>query len=91
MEVDNGEKESAVAILLLGCALKLNESKCSKCRENEENMGETMVIKNRQKRGIYQNLVNKLVLADRGAYRRFMRMNSETFEVIVFLWLILCV
>ena len=54
-------------------------------------MGETMVIKNRQKRGIYQNLVNELLLADRGDYRLFMRMNTETFEVIVFLWLILCV
>ena len=32
MEVDSGEKESAVAILLLGSALKLNESKRSKCR-----------------------------------------------------------
>ena len=32
MEVDSGEKESAVAILLLGCALKLNEGKRSKCR-----------------------------------------------------------
>ena len=31
MEVDSGEKESAVAILLLGCALKLNESKRNKC------------------------------------------------------------
>ena len=39
--------------------------------EREENMGETIVIKNRQKRGIYQNLVNELVLADRGDYRRF--------------------
>ena len=29
MEVDSSEKESAVAILLLGCALKLNESKHS--------------------------------------------------------------
>ena len=36
-------------------------------------MGETMVIKNRQKRGIYQNLVNELVLADRGDCRGFMR------------------
>ena len=59
--------------------------------QKEDNMGETIVIKNRQKRGIYQNLVNELVLADRGDYRRFMRMNTETFEVIVFLWLILCV
>ena len=33
MEVDSGEKESTDAILLLGCALKLNESKCSKCRK----------------------------------------------------------
>ena len=32
MEVDSGEKESAVSILLLGCALRLNESKRSKCR-----------------------------------------------------------
>ena len=41
-----------------------------------------MVIKNRQKRGIYQNLVNELVLADRGDYRRFMRTNTETFDCI---------
>ena len=54
-------------------------------------MGETIVIKNRQKRDIYQNMVNELMLADRGEYRRFMRMNTETFEVTVFLWLILCV
>ena len=32
MEVDSGEKESTDAILLLDCALKLNESKRSKCR-----------------------------------------------------------
>ena len=41
-----------------------------------------MVIENRQKRGIYQNLVNELVLADRGDYRRFMRTNTETFDCI---------
>ena len=45
-------------------------------------MGETIVIKNRQKRGIYQSLVNELVLADRGDYRRFMRMNTETLDCI---------
>ena len=49
------------------------------------------ILKIGKKKGIYRNLVNELVLADRGDYRRFMRMNTETFEVIVFLWLILCV
>ena len=33
MEVDSCEKESTDAILLLGCAIKLNESKRSKCRK----------------------------------------------------------
>ena len=91
MEVDSGEKESAVAILLLVRSLKLNESKRNKCRRKRRIWVKTIVIKNRQKRGIYQNLVKELVLADRGDYRRFVRMNTETFEVIVFLWLILCV
>ena len=88
MEVDSGEKESAVAILLLGCALKLNESQSSKCRRKRRIWVKPWLL-NRQKSGIYHNLVNELVLADRGDYRRFMRMNTETFEVIVFLWLCL--
>ncbi len=37
----------------------------------------------RDEKSLYTNLVNELMLADRGDYRRFMRMNTETFEVIL--------
>ena len=45
MEVDSGEKESAVAILLLGCALKLNESKRSKCRRKRRILVKSWLLK----------------------------------------------
>ncbi len=37
----------------------------------------------RDEKSLYTNLVNELMLADRDDYRRFMRMNTETFEVIL--------
>ena len=45
MEVNSGEKESAVAILLLGCALKLNESKRRKCRRKRKIWVKTWLLK----------------------------------------------
>ena len=45
MEVDSGEKESAVAILLLGCVLKLNESKRSKCRRKRRTLVKQWLLK----------------------------------------------
>ena len=45
MEVDSGEKESAVAILLLGCALKLNESQISKCRRKRRILVKPCLLK----------------------------------------------
>ena len=36
-------------------------------------------------KSLYQKLVNDLRLADRGDFRRFMKMNTETFEVRIYL------
>ena len=44
-EVDTGEKESAVAISLLGCALKLNENNRSKCRRKRRILVKPWLLK----------------------------------------------
>ena len=40
-------------------------------------------IKNRQTKGAYSALLNEFLLTDRKDYRRFMRMNTETFSEVL--------
>ena len=66
--------ETAACAILIGCALKIkNQRKRTVwCKD---------WLQRRDDSGLYTRLVNELKLADRGDYRRFMRMNTSTFEV----------
>eukprot|EP00795_Rhopilema_esculentum_P017072 gene17072-8590_t len=72
--MDDMETDAACAILIV-CALRMKRKKIRKvwCKE---------WLQKREDTSLYTGLVSELRLADREDYRRFMRMNTTTFEVI---------
>ena len=75
---DDHEEMLAVCSILISCALK------KKKKSRTKRTGTVWVkpwLQQREQRGLYSNLVKELQMADRGDYRRFVRMNIETFEV----------
>eukprot|EP00795_Rhopilema_esculentum_P011050 gene11050-19902_t len=72
--MDDMETDAACAMLIV-CALRMKRKKIRKvwCKE---------WLQKREDTSLHTGLVSKLRLADREDYRRFMRMNTTTFEVI---------
>ncbi len=85
-ESSDDEREKAVAAILLCCALNMQKKKKRKKRVYWVKPWLT----ERDNKSLYTNLVKELILADRGDYRRFMRMNTETFEVRPNIFLFYC-
>ena len=45
-------------------------------------------LANRQRKGAYTNIIRELKLIDKENYRRYLRMDEETFKVILFNFLL---
>eukprot|EP00795_Rhopilema_esculentum_P011621 gene11621-21862_t len=76
MEVESEEDKRAVAAILLACAVMKTKIK----KRRKRGCWTKPWLRRHDERGIYNGLVCELRLADRGDYRRFLRMNTETFE-----------
>ena len=72
------DREKTVAAILLFCALK----KKKRTRKRNSCLLKPLLAV-RDEKSWCTNLVNELMLADRGDYRRLMRMIKKTFEVIL--------
>ena len=77
MEIENDDEERAVAAILLACALEQTPGKPRKKRS----CWTKPWLRQREEKSIYSGLVCELKLADKGDYRRFLRMNPDAFEV----------
>eukprot|EP00794_Sanderia_malayensis_P006567 gene6567-7309_t len=73
--MDNREK--AVCAIIIACTLKIKDRRK---RQRRRSVWCKEWLKNRESSSLYNSLVNELRLADRGDYRRFMRMNTDAFE-----------
>lgn len=74
------EEELILYSLILGCALNVN------FLENNKRKRKYWVkpwLQKRNSKGIYSSLVQELALTDAEDYRRYMRMNTESFQVII--------
>ena len=69
----------AISALLFGYGIKLQERKRRRCQ--------TILVKpwrsRRNELCAYGTLINELAMMDREDYRRFMRMNTETFTALI--------
>ena len=74
----NEEERVAACCVLIACALKIKKK-----GRRKGNVWVKPWLQARSERALYSSLVEELKLADKGDYRRFMRMNTETFEVIL--------
>ena len=81
MEVNDDESVVAISTLLLSYALKMNVGKTRRQRK----VWVKGWIRERKIKGAYNNalLCDVSLLTDREDYRRFMRMNSETFHELL--------
>eukprot|EP00794_Sanderia_malayensis_P013455 gene13455-14836_t len=68
---------TAVCAIIIGCALK------NRRRRRERRVWCKEWLKKRDSNCLYTGLVHELKLADRGDYRRFIPMNSKTFEELL--------
>ena len=77
-------KLAAVCALLIGYGAKLKKSKTKRTRQRR--MWVKPWIMERERLGAYNTLLNNanlFTLSDREDYRRFMRMNTETFNEVL--------
>ena len=80
MEVNDDESVVAISTLLLSYALKMNVGKTRRQRK----VWVKGWIREREMKGAYNVLLCDVsLLTDREDYRRFMRMNSETFHELL--------
>ena len=70
----------AISTLLIGYELKQREER--KNRRNRRMWVKPWIME-RERKGAYNALLNEFILTDREDYRRFMRMNSETFHELL--------
>ena len=68
----------ALSALLLGYGIKLREGRKKK-RRKQRTLWVRPWISSRDELGAYNALINEMAMTDREDYRRFMRMNTETF------------
>ncbi len=80
MEIEDEEDEKAVAAILLAFAIMTRESQSQRKTRRRSCWTKSWLLCS-DEQNIYKGLVNELKLADRADYRRFLRMNTETFEV----------
>ena len=78
MEASGEDEILATALLYVGCGLKIKNRK--KYREKRRACVKEW-LKQRSEKGHYNNIVQELRLWDSAGYRRFLIMDSETFEV----------
>lgn len=78
MEASDTDEIFALSCILIGYGLKLKTK--YKQRRNRRVWVKEWLMQ-RSEEGSYNNIVQELRLWDSAGYRRFMRMNSETFEV----------
>jgi hypothetical protein len=80
---ESRDKEAiAIASLLIGCGLKQLEDQEKGRKRNRRAWVKPWIMK-RGTLVAYNALLNEFILTDREDYRRFMRMNSETFHELL--------
>lgn len=74
----------ACATITLGCAIEMhsNLSKVGKKRKRKVWMKDW--LRERESKGAYSNILQELRLRDQENFRKYLRMNTTTFEVIFF-------
>ena len=72
----------ALSALLLGYGIKFREGRKKK-RRKQRTVWVKPWISRRDELGAYNALINEMVMTDREDYRRFMRMNTETFTELI--------
>lgn len=74
----------ACATITLGSAIEMhrNVSKICKKRNRKKWMRDWLL--ERESKGAYSNILQELRLQDQEHFRKYLRMNTTTFEVIVF-------
>ena len=75
--IDEEDERVAVSIILLCSVLKLRQLR--KRRKRREWVSHW--LQRREDQGLYHNLVRELQLQDGEDFRRFLRMNTDTFQV----------
>ena len=68
--------------LILGCAISLSNSNRKKRRSRKIWMKDW--LRERDKKGAYANILQELRLNDRENFRKYLRMNTETFQETFF-------
>ena len=76
----------AVTTLMLGCAAEVMEKEQSKKKRAQRRVWVKPWLAMRDKMGAYQALVVDFASNEHDEFHRFMRMNPETFEVIIVLY-----
>ena len=72
----------ALSALLLGYGIKFREGRKKK-RRKQRTVWVKPWISRRDELGAYNALINEMAMTDREDYRRFMRMNTETFTELI--------
>ena len=76
---DDEQRRAAVCFVLIGAALKKQE--LSRRRKRRKWVAE--LCSSRHEKGMYKNLVQELPLHDNEDFRRFLRMNTDTYQVAI--------
>ena len=78
--------EKALAILLLATGIKLVEDGEKVKKRKKRSVWMKPWLKNRLRTSAYQNIFQELRLKDSEEFRRYLRMNTETYQVQIFIY-----
>ena len=81
--------EKALAILLLATGIKLVEDGEKVKKRKKRSVWMKPWLKNRLRTSAYQNIFQELRLKDSEEFRRYLRMNTETYQVQILIYLFL--
>ena len=81
--------EKTLAILLLATGIKLVEDGEKVKKRKKRSVWMKPWLKNRLRTSAYQNIFQELRLKDSKEFRRYLRMNTETYQVQILIYLFL--
>ena len=81
--------EKALAILLLATGIKLVEDGENVQKRKKRSVWMKPWLKNLLRTSAYQNIFQELRLKDSEEFRRYLRMNTETYQVQILIYLFL--
>ena len=85
---ENIEKALTIMLLAIGVKLDGEDEQVKKTRKRSVWMNPW--LKNRLRTSAYQNMFQELHLKDKEEFRRYVRMNTETYRVNLFICLFIC-